>query len=550
MARATDRRSAAAALIPPGSARDPRVPLSAFRGALLVLCAFLSILATTRTYAALPIALLGCLAIAAERLRVARSHRLAAGLVEAVATALSIIATGGSISPLLPYLLAPPMCVGLVVGSRAVIAVTLAAAGTLLAGRLLFGMWHGPDDSLRDVLLSGGQFVALGFALGLVAARARVLVQAPDGGDRFVEARGLLRDLRAISRRLPGGLDAASAGEALLERCAEEVTTARSAVLVHPSPGALAPIAIRGTRRVPWRAPLTEPGPLRAAWETRKPVVDRREPDHPGRRRGSVIAVLPLLAEGEPFGLVILESFELDAFPASVLAAVEQHVSDSALRLETALLFAEVRLAVTVEERDRLAREMHDGVAQELAYIGYQLDDLRLQATKVDEALAGRVGDLRKELTSLISNLRLSITDLKTSVGSERGLGSALSNYVRAVGSGQKLVVHLSLEESAFRLPGEQELLLFQLAQAVAQDVRRSDTAANLWVRLTVDPPYARLLMEHDGDASRAEEVFSFRTQLAASGGSLAVRPRQGGGVCVDAVLEGGTDVVDGDAGR
>ena len=43
-------------------------------------------------------------------------------------------------------------------------------------------------------------------------------------------------------------------------------------------------------------------------------------------------------------------------------------------------LFEEVRSTVTVEERDRLAREMHDGVAQELAFVGYQLDDLRIRA--------------------------------------------------------------------------------------------------------------------------------------------------------------------------
>ena len=549
MASATDSGASTTVSL---SAHELRVPVAAFRGALLVLCGVLSILATSRTYAALPIALLGCLVIAAERVTAARRHPVALGLVETVVAALSVIGTGGSLSPMLPYLLAPPVCVGLVVGARAVGAVTVLAAGTLLAGRIIPTPWLGSRDLLRSFLQSGGQFVALGFALGVVAARARMLTQGEDAldEDRFVEARGLLRDLRAISRRLPGGLDASSTGEVLLGRCAEVVATVRSAVLVQPAAAALVPIAVRGTRRVPWRAPLTEPGPLRTAWETRAPLVDRREADADGRRRGSAIAVLPLLAEQGPFGLVVLESFELDAFPPAVLTALEAHVRASALRLETALLFDEVRSAVTVEERDRLAREMHDGVAQELAYLGYQLDDLRFQAGKVDQALASRVGELRNDLTGLISNLRLAITDLKTSVGTERGLGSALSSYVRAVGSGQQLTVHLSLEESAFRLPGDQEVLLLQIAQAVTQDVRRSRTAANLWVSLSVAPPYARLLVEHDGDSPPDEELLLFRQQLVASGGTLSVRPRNAGGVSVEVVLEGGSDVVDSDVGR
>ena len=131
-------------------------------------------------------------------------------------------------------------------------------------------------------------------------------------------------------------------------------------------------------------------------------------------------------------------------------------------------------------------------------------DDLRLQAAKLDDSLAERVSDVRTGLTRLISDIRLSITDLKTSVGSDRGLGAALTSYVRAVGSAQKVAVHLSLEESAFRLPAEQEVVLFQIAQAVLQDVRRSGQVSNLWVTLRVDPPSARLRVEHDGPEDEA----------------------------------------------
>ena len=47
----------------------------------------------------------------------------------------------------------------------------------------------------------------------------------------------------------------------------------------------------------------------------------------------------------------------------------------AALRLEAALLFDEVRSLATNEERQRLAREIHDGVAQELVMVGYGIDN-------------------------------------------------------------------------------------------------------------------------------------------------------------------------------
>ena len=47
----------------------------------------------------------------------------------------------------------------------------------------------------------------------------------------------------------------------------------------------------------------------------------------------------------------------------------------AALRLETALLFDDVRSFATAEERQRLAREIHDGIAQELVMVGYGIDN-------------------------------------------------------------------------------------------------------------------------------------------------------------------------------
>jgi signal transduction histidine kinase len=153
------------------------------------------------------------------------------------------------------------------------------------------------------------------------------------------------------------------------------------------------------------------------------------------------------------------------------------------------------------------------------------------------------MSEVRRGLTRLISDIRLSITDLKTSIGGDRGLGSAITSYVRAVGSGQKVAVHVSLKESTFRLPGEQEVLLFQIAQAVAQDVRRGGQASNLWVTLAVDPPSARLLVEHDGGAGDlgSLDLTDYAQHLSRFGGMLRVAPREDSGVRVEAVLEGGS---------
>ena len=501
-------------------------------------------------------ALLAAFAFCVERVRLVRRHPVMAGVVEALFVGAIVPVTGGVQSPMLPYLLAPGLALGLAGTWRHVAIASCATTVGLAGGRVAYelGADEVRDGTLGTFIVTTGQWVLLGLAFGLIAGWAQRLV-VPAGtttDDRYAEARQLLGQLRGVTRRLPGGLDVTSSAEALLQRCSEIAESNRSAVLVQPAPGSLVPAAVRGTQRVPWRAPLTEPGPLREAWETQQPVVDRRRSDTHGRRKGSTLAVLPLLAGEGPFGLLSLEAYDETAFPDEHLEALREEALEGALRLETAMLFEEVRSTVTVEERGRLAREMHDGVAQELAFVGYQLDDLRIRASKVDADLAASMSEVRRGLTKLISDIRLSITDLKTSIGNDRGLGAAVTSYVRAVGSGQKVAVHVTLKESTFRLPGDQEVLLFQITQAVAQDVRRTGQVTNLWVTLDVDPPSARLIVEHDGgDADlHALDLSDYAEHLERLGGTLRVKPRADGGVRVEAVLEGGDSGGKRSAGR
>ncbi len=515
---------------------------------LLVLCSVLSTLADSTTFAALPVAVLAAFAVAADRVPIVRRHPVVAGAVEATIGGLAVALTGGAESPMLPYLLAPGLAIGLSGGIREVLLVSVGAGLGLAGGAALM-----PPDDGGQYVGTAAQWVLLGLAFGVVAGWAQRLTTSPDAGalDRYVETRALLEQLRRVTLRLPGGLDVASSAEALLQACADVTPSARSAVLVRPTAtGALVPAAVRGTPRVPWRAPLSAPGPLQRAWDSGSAVVDRRPADDGGRRVGSTLAVLPLLDQDGPFGLVILESFDPGAFTDEQVEAMRACLADGELRLDTALLFDQVRTTVTIEERDRLAREMHDGVAQELAFVGYQLDNLRGQAVKVDPELGESIRDVRQGLTRLISDIRLSITDLRTSVSSDRGLGAALASYVRAVGSGQRISVHVTLEESSFRLPGEQEVLLFQIAQVVAQDARRCPQVQNLWVTLQVDPPSARLVVAHDGQAEGDLDLAELSRQLTRVGGAVHTRTRTKAGVHVEAVLEGGVDAREGAAGR
>jgi signal transduction histidine kinase len=250
--------------------------------------------------------------------------------------------------------------------------------------------------------------------------------------------------------------------------------------------------------------------------------------------------VLPLRLGLRTFGLVAVER-TAPAFDMARMTEVDQLLAEQSLRLETALLFSEVRTLATTEERRRLAREIHDGIAQELASLGYVVDDLAARARYIPD-LEHDIRALRGELTRVISELRLSIFDLRSDVQTTVGLGTAISDYVRQVGAGSNFTVHLVLDEAPVRLPVDAETELLRIAQEAITNARKHANAENLWVTCRIDPPSALLRVEDDGAGLGQPRADSFglevmRERATRIGAQLSVAQREQGGTAVQVTL-------------
>jgi signal transduction histidine kinase len=177
--------------------------------------------------------------------------------------------------------------------------------------------------------------------------------------------------------------------------------------------------------------------------------------------------------------------------------ALEQ-LEPHAVRLNAALLFNSVRESATSEERLRLAREVHDGVAQDVASLGYLIDNIAVTATDPDQV--ADVARLRKEVSRVVAELRNSVFDLRNEVGATQGLGQSLASFARQVGSHSDLTVHVTLDESTVRLRPKVEAELLRMAQEAINNARRHSGGQNLWVDCRVRPPRAEITVVDDGD--------------------------------------------------
>jgi signal transduction histidine kinase len=211
-------------------------------------------------------------------------------------------------------------------------------------------------------------------------------------------------------------------------------------------------------------------------------------------------------------------------------------VDEQSLRLDTALLFDEVRSLATTEERNRLARDIHDGVAQEIVSLGYLADEIA--ALSEDAAARRRAYDLRAEITRVVSELRFSIFDLRHDVGEAGSFSGALAEYVREVSTHSDLRVHLTFDERGPRMPRRTEGELLRIAQEAIGNVRKHAHATNLWVSLVTDGTSIMLVIEDDGVGSAAPRdghygLHTMRERAERINADLAVGPRRDGGTVV-----------------
>ena len=337
----------------------------------------------------------------------------------------------------------------------------------------------------------------------------------------YADAFRLLTELQEVARNLSLGLDPTTLAQSLVDQVGEAAPGTARTLSVRTGEGRMAPLV--GTP-VPDGDTTSQ-----TAWSTRARVSTTlpdgsRHDAFPVRMGHDVVAVLDVRGRE-------------DLAPAD--RDIEAVVREVGPKLAAALVFDEVRQLATVDERLRLAREIHDGVAQELASVGYLLDDL---AERVPVEAAEELRTTRAHVRRVVGELRLSIFDLRSGVDDSIGLGTSLSEHVQRFGQQTDLVVHTVLDEHGERLPASTEVELLRIAQEAMTNVRRHAHASNLWVECTVDPPRAWIRVADDGvglQPARPQSmgIRGMRERARRIGGDLTVTDRPGGGTVIEVTV-------------
>ncbi len=205
-------------------------------------------------------------------------------------------------------------------------------------------------------------------------------------------------------------------------------------------------------------------------------------PGHPPMR--SLLAV-PIICKG-PFrgNLYLTEKATAPRFSAEDEETLARFATAAATAIDNAHLSEQLRSLAIAEERVRIAREMHDGMAQILAYVNAKAQAVQahLARGRYDEA-ARQLDQLADAAREVYTDAREGINALRTELGPGLDFRQALEQYLERWQSQSGIAGRLKVE-GELQLPATVELQLLRILQEALANARKHSGAQNVEVAL------------------------------------------------------------------
>lgn len=258
----------------------------------------------------------------------------------------------------------------------------------------------------------------------------------------------------------------------------------------------------------------------------------------------------PLTVGGRHVGALCIGARSGRVFSAEDREVLGGLANLAAIAVENARLQEQVQSVAMLEERERIAREMHDSVGQVLGYVNTKAQAVKvlLESGKVAEAQR-QLAQLEQAAREVYADLREAIVSLRTATSPERELIPALREYIGRFAelSGVQTELVPEGDPSRYIFGPATELHLIRIVQEALTNVRKHAMARRAWVRLALREGGLIVTVADDGvgfdPAQAAQEGWSgfglqsMRERAEAIGGHFSVRRRDGSGTEVEVSL-------------
>lgn len=192
----------------------------------------------------------------------------------------------------------------------------------------------------------------------------------------------------------------------------------------------------------------------------------------------------PIIIKEEVIGVLDVQSDQLNAFDQIDLAVVQSIANQTGIAIENARLYERAQELAVMQERNRLARDLHDAVTQTLFSASLIAD--ALPSTWESDPAQGR--QLLKELRQLsrgaLAEMRTLLLELRPAALTETHLDSLLRQLCEAASGRAGLLVSVNVARDC-KLPPDAHIAIYRIAQEALNNILKHSRATNVAVGLS-----------------------------------------------------------------
>ncbi len=255
----------------------------------------------------------------------------------------------------------------------------------------------------------------------------------------------------------------------------------------------------------------------------------------------------PIRSKGKTIGAILLarsKSLPITADEVDLVTALGLQVGPV---LQNAQLFGQTGAIAVLQERQRVAREVHDGLAQTLGHLSLQVGITdRLLADRDLDGVRAEVDAMGQAVRDALEDLRQSLVDLRIPFSACGDLRRTLREYVARFSLQTGIPCHFENQRGpALALSPSAEVQLIRIIQEALTNVKKHAPGASVWLRLQTSGRQVHVTIQDDGPGFEPADVgdsgrFGLQTmkeRAESAGGGFVIESRPGSGTRLEVTV-------------
>jgi PAS domain S-box-containing protein len=275
---------------------------------------------------------------------------------------------------------------------------------------------------------------------------------------------------------------------------------------------------------------------LRSSWQVQGDFQDL-----PQIEQIHSLVSAPLISNDQILGFIHLHSKTDQFYNERYAQILEAFAAQAAIAIQNAQLYQRSRQLAVMEERQRLARDLHDAVSQTLFSSVLITETLPKLLVKDQSETLKHLKDLEVLNRSAMAEMRLLLLELRPEQLLKMSLRDQIIQMTEAVSGRKRIEFNLQIDpiETEQDIPIEVKIALFRIAQEALNNIVKHSVATQVRIQLTTDGKKITLEIQDNGQGfdlkskSSGLGMSSMSERAKEIGASLKIQSRNGQGTLV-----------------